>query len=458
MPTTAAELEEKMHDGGDFLDMLSNPTRKTERAEWLKNYALAVNKRDQDLKEQIRVEVQKGLQELFKQNGVTDFEPKRPDLSPIDAHGMPQKLPTYTIYNKKARGAVLDKEFESLGAFLSKEGIWRDGARAALAESRERLQRVQNAFGTDVPSDGGFLVPEVLRANLLKVALETAVVRGRAMVIPMENPRVPFPTIDSTTNVGSVYGGITTGWVAEGQGFTPSSAKFGRVVLDAKKHYAYAEVPNELPQDSVLAFDAFLNQTFPQALAFSEDVVFMTGNGAQEPEGFLTAANSSIVTVAKQSGQATKTLVWENLVAMYARMFPSSLGRGIWLASIDTFPELATMALSVGTGGGPVWLGNFQNPGSEAPPVSILGRPVVFTEKAPSLGAAGDISFVDLSYYLIGDRQMMTAADSQDYKFANDMTAYRFIERVDGRSWLRSAITPANGGNTLSAYVQLQAR
>jgi hypothetical protein len=44
---------------------------------------------------------------------------------------------------------------------------------------------------------------------------------------------------------------------------------------------------------------------------------------------------------------------------------------------------------------------------------------------------------------------------SEHYKFGNDKTAYRIIERVDGRPWIQSAITPANSGSTLSPFVQL---
>jgi HK97 family phage major capsid protein len=113
------------------------------------------------------------------------------------------------------------------------------------------------------------------------------------------------------------------------------------------------------------------------------------------------------------------------------------------------------MALSVGTGGSAIWLNN----GAEGPAATILGRPVIFTEKAPgTLGTQGDISFVDLGFYLIGDRQVMSAMSSPHYKFGNDLTAYRIIERVDGRPWLQSAVTPQNGGSTLSPFVQLQTR
>ena len=51
----------------------------------------------------------------------------------------------------------------------------------------------------------------------------------------------------------------------------------------------------------------------------------------------------------------------------------------------------------------------------------------------------------------------MSAKQSEDFRFNQDVTAFRVIERVDGRPWLQSAITPQNGGATLSAFVKLAA-
>ncbi|HEY3478236.1 MAG TPA: phage major capsid protein, partial [Streptomyces sp.] len=95
---------------------------------------------------------------------------------------------------------------------------------------------------------------------------------------------------------------------------------------------------------------------------------------------------------------------------------------------------------------------------TEAVPMSIFGRPLIVTEKAPALGQRGDLAFTDLTYYLVGDRQAMTADSSTDYMFGNDKTAFRIIQRVDGQPWLKSAITPANGStNKLSPFVELDA-
>lgn len=461
IPTDAAELEEMLSDSSKMQDLFFTKPDSTEesrkeqaskRSEFLRAYARKTMGEHTDLNKQIKNEVQKELANFLREQDEQGGTPSgivRPDITPTSLGGPNQPR---SAYNPKAIGARIDKEFGSLADYLL---MVQD--KNPDSDTIARRSRVKNAFGTEIPGDGGFLVPEVLRANLLAVGLEKGIMRGGgATVIPMDSAKVPIPSIDSTTNVGSVYGGITASWVEEGGSMPASSASFGRVVLDAKKLVAYAEVPAELVQDSVMAFEAFINQRFPEAISFFEDVKFIAGTGVNEPLGFVNCPGS--VSIAKVSGQPTKTIVWENTVGMYARLFPSSMSKAKWVCSIDCFPQLATMALSVGTGGGPVWMGNYTNPGTDMPPVTILGRPVEFTEKAPVLGTVGDINLLDPSYYLIGDRQAMTASSSEHYKFGNDLIAYRFIERADGRPWLQSSITPENGGPNLSAFVTTATR
>jgi HK97 family phage major capsid protein len=267
----------------------------------------------------------------------------------------------------------------------------------------------------------------------------------------MSGGRVLVPSVDSTSNASSVFGGIIAYWTEEAGTLQLSNASFGRIALDPHKLTAYTEAPNELLADGV-AFEAFLNKAFPAALANFEDRAFLQGNGVGQPEGVLNSA--AAVTVTKESGQPNDTIVWQNIVKMYSRMLPESLGSAVWLVPSAAFSELATMALSVGTGGSAIWLNN----GVVGPPMTILGRPVIVTNKVPALGDAGDISFVDLRYYLIGDRQAMTATSSPHFKFQTDQTAFKVVSRVDGKAWLTSAITPENGGATLSPFVKLGAR
>lgn len=447
-------------DAAGLLDTLSDPAKLKAIAEggpdgfnqFAAKFRDAFEARDAGVtKEQLEIEVQRQVIQMMRDAG-GDGEVKRlnqGDPALLEAHAHYASHRKGTAYNKAAVGVSQDKEFKGAADFF--RSIWHQNPDPS---TKARVEALRASYGSTVPSDGGFLIPEILRSNLLQVALDSAIVRPRATVIPMDSLRVPFPILDSTTNVGSVFGGMIAYWTEESAALTASQMKFGRVVLEAKKLTGMAIAPNELLRDSFVSFAALVEEKWPQAIAFFEDLGFTKGTGAGEPLGFIGAGNSAAIAVTKEAGQAANTIVWENVLEMYSRMFPTSLGRGIWLYSPNAFRELATMALSVGTGGSAVWL----NQGQEGPPLRILGRPAFPTEKCNTLGTRGDLEFVDLSYYMVGDRQAMTAESSTDYRFGNDETVYRIIQRVDGRPWLQSAITPANGGPTLSAFVELETR
>lgn len=442
IPTDAAELEATLNDPGKLKELAATPE---DLGNFLKSFVAAQKTKDdkagQVIAAQLREQAQIVLAEMLKENNAT-AETNRIDLSKRGKHLQPGNA-----YNSQGKGVALDGEFENVGEYMY-------SLAPRNIAGRDRWAKIRNDYSSVDPALGGFLVPEILRSTLLQNSLEASVVRARATVITMDGPSVPFPAIDETTHSGSVYGGITGTWVAEGEALPESEARFGRVVLKSNKLVTYCEVPTELPQDAPQAFGGFISGAMPRALGFFEDIAFMNGNGVGRPLGALNAGNTALLQSAAEGGQAVDTIVWQNLTKMFARMLPSGLSNAVWLASIDTFPELATMALTVGAGGSAVWLAN----GVEGPPMTILGRPVYFTEKSAKLGDLGDISFVDWSQYLVGDRAEMRVQASEHYKFGNDVVAYRVIERADGRPWMKSAVTPANGGPTLSPYVTLAAR
>lgn len=446
IPRNDSELAEMLDDSAQLKNIMES---KDSLKNFIRQYAARAEGSGTELSAQIESEVQAGLIKYLanqgSQNAVGDA--KRLNLDPRK-EGASTRIADR--YNPGAPGAKLDDMFGDVRDFM--RAIWHGSRSSDAVANQHRIREIQNSFGSTVPADGGFLIPEYLRSELLRVALETALVRPRARVIPMETLTVPFPMIDTTSNASNIYGGVTAYWTEEAAAMQDSSPTFGRVKLEAKKLTAYSEVPNELFADSIISLQMFINEVFPEAIAWFEDIAFIRGTGVGEPLGFLNS--SAMVSVTKESSQPADTIVWENIVKMYSRMLPSSLDRAVWIAHIDTFPELATMALSVGTGGSAIWLNN----GVAGPPMTILGRPVFFSEKMNTVGDAGDITFVDLGYYLIGDRQTIQADTSPHYRFQNDQTTLRFIERVDGRPWIQSAITPETGSNTLSPFVQLAAR
>ena len=444
IPESQSELEELLSDGAKVQDLM----REGQFKDVVSAYSKTILAKDQELTRQVQEETQRVLAEYLRENENT----KGLELM---AKGGVDAVTTSARahFQPKAMGAKYKaEEFgETLAQFLidiSPKAFMT----AELAAKRETLKNAAASSGE--PASGGFLVPEAFRAELLSLSLEASVVRPRARIVPMDTSRVIYPYIDDTSHATNVFGGVQGYWTPESGSMTDVAATFGRLALEAWKLTAFANVPNELIQDSAVSFEAFIRSTFPQALAYFADVAFLSGNGAGQPLGILTDGNAARVSVAKEAGQAADTIVWENIVKMYSRMLPQSLGSAVWVVSPDVFPELATMALSVGTGGGPVWLNN----GVGGPPATILGRPVVISEKVENLGDQGDINFIDFSYYLVGDRQAMTVASSEHFRFQNGETSFKFVERLDGRPWLQSALTPRNGGPTLSPFVTLDER
>ena len=448
IPQTPEELAELIADRKKCGEILNNED-KTLWPKLMTEYANKVNRIDPDINRQLDERIEQTMASFMRENNVALRKPTGQNATVTDMRTARQ---TGAAYMQNRPGADLNGKFDGLMDFVNVvAGDPRD------EEIGPKRKLIKNAMSSTDPSLGGFLIPEEFRTEMLQLALSEAVVRPRAMVIPMTTLRVAIPIVDVTSNVSSVYGGIVGYWTEEGAAMTQSQPRFGRVALEAKKLTAYTEVPNELREDSNPSAEAFLRMSFPRAIAWFEDVAFLTGSGAGEPLGVFNTNNSAIVAVPKESGQATGTIVWENIVNMYARMLPSSLNSAVWVVAPDTLPQLLTTALVVGVGGAPIGMANFD--GQSGPAMSLLGRPVIVSEKVSALTNQGDINFVDFGQYLIGDRMAMSAELSTDYKFANDVTAFRFIERVDGRPWIQSAITPKNNSSsTLTPYVQLQAR
>lgn len=446
IPTSPSELEELLADSSKTSEIFADLQKGNAKPfqDLIKNYAANVAKKDPDIGAQVREQVQLVMADFLEKNGQDKKGVK------LDFSGNADPVVRYAkLHNKKAVGAPLDGVFPDVTAYL--QAVWNKAN--PNKETADKLAQIVN-YQEKVPAEGGFLVPEEFRSELLRLSLTNAVVRPRARVIPMASATLRFPKIDETSRVSSVFGGVVVYRTEEGAELAESAASFGSIKLEATKQTALAHVTNELVRDWG-AFGVFINEIFPEALAWYEDLDFIGGTGVGEPLGALNAGNTAIIAVDAEAGQSATTIVWENVIRMYARMLPSSIGRAVWVASPDVFVELATMALTVGTGGSAVWITN----GHDAPVLTLLGRPVIMDEKAPAaLGTQGDLSFVDFGMYLIGDRQLMTVDSSEHVKFTSDKTTYRMIQRNDGRPWLESAITPANNSATLSPFVQLATR
>lgn len=423
VPDSPSALGEYLASDRGMRDLYGPGGIAQKQAAFHRAYAAAVSRRDPDLGAQLRDQL--------------GYVP-----------GLARRALAQALYRPDAPGAQADGLFASAGQLFAAVGQRKRPVGNALGGKLDKLRTIQASFGSEVPDAGGFLVPEEWRAEVMALALEQSIVRPRATVVEMGSARIRVPITDATSDVSTVFGGLSAAWTEEGAAITESQAAFALVTLDAKALKAYWNAPNELVADSP-AFGQFCDVVVPQAVAWYEDVGFLAGDGVGEPLGLTNA--EALVTVPKESGQASATVVWENIVKAFARMLPSSLNRAVWLCAPDAYVQLATMALAVGTGGGPVWLADGT--------LSMLSRPVYFHQAMPSLGSVGDVMFCDLGAYLVGNRSLMQVDSSEHAKFNLDVTSYRIRHRVDGHPALQSAVTARNNAaNTLSAYVAIAAR
>lgn len=449
--TTATALPKTPGEWEDYVGGFDSPEAWTEAmnsGNFTEALTAYVNSRTGEM-----TEIRRTVAEMA-QSAVTDML-REGGFKPDDGNGRPPMAKVR--HSRRSPGAGLDNRFSDLGEFI--QTIWhkRTDGSVRLPNQKDLDGHLEflNAYQEKVPSDGGFLVPEEFRTEIITKALEKALVRPGAMVIPMGSPTLTMPTVDATSNVSSVFGGVVFYRTEEGEEFVESQAKFAKIKLDATKLTGLAHITNETIKDTRGALTSWLMANLPPAAAWYEDLDFINGTGAGEPLGILNAANPALLVIAKETGQAAATILWENILRMYTRLLPTSIDSAEWWASPDTFFELATMALNVGTGGSAMWLPD----GRGRPQLTILGLPVKMTEKAPgTLGEQSDLSLVDTGEYMIGDREELSIETSTHVKFTSDQTTMRVISRNDGRPAVVSAITPQNGGSTLSPFVTLGAR
>ena len=265
-----------------------------------------------------------------------------------------------------------------------------------------------------------------------------------------------FDDLDNSGN--APYGGLSLQWANEGDTGSNKKAKTRLIELHAQKAMIFSFASNELIADG-MSFDEMIGSAIVKSLGWGLDRSFLvSGNGAGQPLAVLN--DPALIIVAKETSQLTGTLLYQNVINMFARLHPACMMNSVWVANSTTLPQLLAMQLVVKNVAGT------ENVGGSATPVfsadgkggfTLLTRPVIFTEKLPALSSQGDILLADFSQYAIGLRKEVSLERSIYAGWQTDESGYRAIVRVDGQGKWRAAFKPSNG-STLSWAVTLAAR
>jgi hypothetical protein len=209
----------------------------------LSSYATAQNSEREDMLSQLREQTEAQLTEWLKDN--QDAMIKSANKLDLDVARSAGARPSPQFDNPRAKGAPLNGIWPDFYTYL--QDIWHNN-KQPTRDQYDRLKQLYD-YSERVPSEGGLLVPEEFRSQIMRLAMESSVVRPRATVIPMGSPRVHVPCVDETSRVSSVFGGVIVYRTEEGAEFVESSAAFASIKLDVTKQTALSHVPNELIRD-----------------------------------------------------------------------------------------------------------------------------------------------------------------------------------------------------------------
>lgn len=168
--------------------------------------------------------------------------------------------------------------------------------------------------------------------------------------------------------------------------------------------------------------------------------------------GGIYPGNDQGVTVLQARATINK-ISFADIMGMYALFAHghANYGGAVWLCHPTCLPQISTSTI----GSFPAIITPGGGAGNEGRPLSILGRPLIVTGWAKTLGTTGDLMLVDFKKYIIGFKGGVSSFVSPHVYAASDQTGFRFTKRVNGQLGLTSPITLEDGSTLVSPFVAL---
>ncbi len=310
-------------------------------------------------------------------------------------------------------------------------------------------------------ADGGYAVPPDFRTDIWSKVTGEDSLFSRTDQNPTSKNSIVLPADETTPWDAS--GGIQAYFEQEAGQLTQSKVALKEKQIRLNKLTALIPVTEELFEDAP-GLDAYLRKKVAEKFDFKLNLKIVQGTGAGEPLGILNAA--SLVSVAKETSpaQGADTLIAENIIKMWSRLYAPCRRNAVWLVNQDIEPQLHQMVIRITNAAGNEYVGGVPvyipaNGLSDSPYSTLMGRPVIPTQACETLGDKGDIILVDLKQYLTAYKTGGLRSDvSMHLWFDYDVLAYRFILRIAGQPWWAAYITPRDSSNYLSWAVTLDER
>lgn len=361
------------------------------------------------------------------------------ELESVEAE-LDQKKPAVASRQAPTRGAEAKKDFDSFGEFMYAVRFKPEDQRLSWQEN-PALKAEQNM---EDGASGGFMVPKQFSTEIMQVDAQEAIVRPRATVIPAGTPpdsSYTIPALDQTGTVpGNVYGGVVVNWLEEGGTKEETDAKFRQIELKPHEVAGTITVTDKLLRNWTAA-GPFLQGLLRGAVTQSSEDAYVNGNGVGKPRGYIGSGAAYLVT------RTTPNLVkYADIVEMLARLMGAN---GVWSGNRSILPQLMKLTDDDGR---LIW----QPSAREGEPDRLLGKPMLWNQRNPTLGTKGDLTLADFSHYLIKDGSGPFVAASEHVKFTQNKTVIKIFWNVDASPWLTAPFKQEKGYE-VSPFVVLKA-
>lgn len=312
----------------------------------------------------------------------------------------------------------------------------------------------------------GYLVAPTYVQDVFKIGAEDAVMANLRQVPVGNGVEAYYPAIDqytstTPTRTSNLFGGVVAYRKGEADARTAVDAKTVDIEFKITDLTLLTKLSRDLMADSFVDMNGFIQGLFGDALAWRKDWDYLNGTGVGEPLGIYNAPAMYTNGPASSKRTASGKILYEDVAWMLSRVWPGARLGGYWIANAQAASQL--MALVASSPAAFAYQPNALITQGQLPSVyagqtwqgMLLGYPLKFSEKAPSLDTDNDIVFINPQYYGEAMRQGIEVGISEHRYFENDQIGIRWKLRNDAKPLQKKVIIGADG-NTYSAFVGLK--
>jgi len=285
----------------------------------------------------------------------------------------------------------------------------------ALATGEIRSHNFETR-GTLTPSGSSGLVPQSFVARVYDLAREVGPMLDVSEVFTTQSGEdLKIPTL-------TAYG--TAGYEAAGAEIDESEPTFSSITLGAKKYGFLVPIASELLSDSGVDIAEVLARAAGNSIGVAVNAALTTGaGGASAPTGIVTAAGTGVSgTIAGGLFTADQLI---DLVYSVDGAVRRLQGTG-WLMAPSAIRNARKLKDNDGQ-----YL--FQPSLQAGQPDSLLGFRVYENPGMAAVGSASaSVGFGYLPSYKVRVAGGLRVDRSDDFKFANDLSVFRFLIKIDG--------------------------